>query len=63
MSKKTYSSLAVICLVGLISGVLFDRDIAEVLYRENNIVAVALSVLGIYMYYGSFVFFLGVLGR
>ena len=63
MSKKTYSSLAVICLVGLISGVLFDRDISEVLYRENNIVAVALSVLGIYMYYGSFVFFLGVLGR
>ena len=63
MSKKLYIFLVGLCLIGLILGAFFDHDIAKEFYRENNIVAVALSVLGIYLYYGSFVFFLGVLGR
>lgn len=52
--------LAAFWVVGLILGRFFDLDIARRVYLENNKGAVAWSVVGIYMFYGSFVFLLGV---
>ncbi len=53
--------LAAFWVVGLILGRFFDLDIARRVYLENNKGAVAWSVVGIYMFYGSFVFLLGVM--
>ena len=65
-ARKKNKSLFLICLilfwsVGLILGRFFDLDIASRVYLENNRGAVAWSVAGIYMFYGSFVFLFVVL--
>ncbi len=50
-------------VIGLITGLFSDLEISRALYSENNTLAVILSVIGLYLYYGSFVFFIGVLGK
>lgn len=58
-----YLLLFILFGAGLVTGLFSDLEISRALYSENNLFAVLLSVIGLYLYYGSFVFFLGVLGR
>ena len=59
----TYICLMVLFSVTLIIGIFIDHKLAAELYSENNIPAVILSIIGVYLYYGSMVFFQGVLIR
>ena len=53
----TYICLMVLFSVTLIIGIFIDHKLAAELYSENNIPAVILSIIGVYLYYGSMVFF------
>ncbi|SMC47378.1 PAP2 superfamily protein [Oscillospiraceae bacterium] len=58
-----YLLLFVLFGAGLITGMFFDLEISSTLYSKDNTLAVIMSVIGLYLHYGSFVFFLGVLGK
>ena len=58
-----YLLLFVLFAAGLITGMFFDLEISSTLYSKDNTLAVIVSVIGLYLHYGSFVFFLGVLGK
>ena len=62
-NEPLYLFLAVLSVTGLITGLFYDQNISETLYSENEMYAVILSVIGLYLHYGSFVFFIGVLGK
>lgn len=62
-SSLMFLPVAVLWLICFFVGVFCDHDLARIIYRRNDIAAVALSVIGLYAYYGSFVFFFGVLCR
>lgn len=60
---RLYICLILFWSVCLITGAFFDQDVAKGVYLKDNMTAVFMSVLGLYMVYGSFVFFLGVICR
>ncbi|MBO4927183.1 MAG: phosphatase PAP2 family protein [Clostridiales bacterium] len=64
-SKRTrlYICLAVFFAAAFVAGTFWDLPVARALYSENNRVAVIFSVLGLYLFFGSYVFLLGVLCR
>ena len=62
-NEPLYLIFFVPTVIGLITGLFSDLEISRALYSENNTLAVILSVIGLYLYYGSFVFFIGVLGK
>ena len=58
-----YIIMAALCIIALFCGRCFDLNIARSVYSENLMPAVIISVVGLYLYYGSLAFFLGVLCR
>ena len=64
-SKRTrlYICLAIFFAAAFVAGTFWDLPISRALYSENNGVAVGFSVLGLYLFFGSYVFLLGVLCR
>ena len=60
-SSMLYFCAAIFWIIALVIGSFYDLDIARKVYLPNNIFAVVISVIGLYLYYGSLVFFLGVL--
>jgi len=60
-NKPLYLIFFIPAVIGHITGLFYDLEISRALYSENNTLAVILSVIGLYLHYGSFVFFIGVL--
>lgn len=58
-----YLFLFILFGAGLVTGLFSDLEISRALYSKDNTLAVILSVIGLYLHYGSFVFFIGVLGK
>ena len=58
-----YMGLVLFWSACLVTGGFNDQYLAQRVYLKDNAVAVIFSVIGLYMIYGSFVFFLGIILR